>query len=443
MKATRLTAVLVAIFCSQVALGQYTSSYHEDQLIYGPKLEAGNRYYKPKGGENKKLTFVLPNFSTTMISPQLTYGDLYVAETKTLDLTIGTDSQKDFDLQLNARLSYGGLSYKHERFRFSFFHELSADARMYVPHHLFKLATEGNSQLGNSDVEINPRAMFQSTHKWAIGADYQLDNLLVGVQANVYTGNAYLNTHSSTMKIEFQENFFQFGFDKNINVESSGAINYSKIDSVDFMLGDNALTPTGSFSNLGFGISAQFSYEFSESLKFFGRLEDLGFIKWTNDTQILNEQSYEEFGGFDIRESYVNGETYSVQDTFYSKLEIDANNNHFSSALLNSFFVGANYAYNEYFSGGLILRTKNNGFEQVFFAEPFLTFSPLHNTYLTIANVFQTHALLNPKVAFRTEISNTFGLNLSLINPWQVGQYYDSNMIHASLGIYLKFIKED
>lgn len=442
MKITRLLSFIIALLCSQAAAGQYMSSFHENQLIYGNKLVTENRYYKPKSEQSKKLTYVLPNFSATMISPQLTYGDMYVEETKTLDLTIANDSQKDFDLQLNARLSYGGLSYRMDRFRFSFFHELLADTRMFVPHHLFKLATEGNAGLANSNVEINPRAMFQSTHKWSLGADYQLDNLLVGLQANVYTGNAYLNTHSSTMKIEFEENFFQYGFDKDVMVESSGAINYSKIDSVDFMLGDNALAPTGSLSNLGFGISAQFSYELSESVKFFGRLEDFGFIKWTNDTQILEEQSYEEFGGFDIRESYVNGEAYSVEDTLYSKMEIDSYNRSFSSALLTSFFVGMNYTYNHYFSGGVMIRSKNNGFQQVFFAEPYLTVSPLNNTYITVSNIFQKDALLNPKVALRTEISNTFGLNLALVNPWQVGKYYDSNMIHASLGMYLKFIKE-
>lgn len=434
-----LLLLCLATICYKSADGQFMSSYHEAGLIDGNGFIKESRFYQPNKKKEKRVTYVLPNFSTTMISPKLTYGDIYVEETKTLDLTKATESEKDYDLQLNAKISYGGLAYNLNRFRFSLFHELNIDTRLHVPHHLFKLATEGNSKLVN--VDINPQALFQSTHKWALGVDYQLDRMQVGVQANIYTGNAYLNTHSSTMKIDFEENFFEFGFDKDILVESSGAINYNKIDSIDFFLDENAFTPAGSFNNLGFGISAQFSFQPMESLRIFGRVEDLGFVKWKNQTQTLKEQSYEEFGGIDIRKSYVSGETYSVEDTLYSKLEIDSNNESFTSALLSSFLVGMQYDLNDYLSLGVLLRAKNNGVNQLFFAEPYVSVSPFEKTSITIGNFMQQGAPLNPKIAVRTELSETFGMNLTMVNPWRASKYYDTSMMHASLGMYVKFLR--
>lgn len=435
--------ILLGILCPHLCQGQYLSRYHEQQLIYGQKMASESNFYRPRSQQPKRLTVILPSLSATMISPELTYGDMYVEETKTLDLTIANESQKDFDLLLNGRISYGGLAYEMDKIRLSFFHEMTTDARLNVPHHIFKLVTEGNASLVNADVDINPQALFISTHKWALGADYQFEKLMVGVQANLYTGSAFLNTYSSTLNIDFEENFFEFGFDKDILVESSAAIEYNSIDSIEFKLADNAITPLGSTKNIGFGLSAQFSYEPTEAIKVFGRLEDIGFIKWTNDTQIFEERSQERFGGFDIRESYVSGETYNVEDTLYSKLEVDSRRESFTSPVLNSFLIGAQYKFNEYFSSGVIIRSKNNGVGQLFFYEPYITFSPIDNTYITVANFMQKDALINPKLTVHTEIANTFGFNMSLVNPWQAGKYYDSKMIYASLGMYLKFLRRE
>ncbi len=435
--------VLLGILCPLLLSGQYMSHYHEQQLMYGPSLVAESKFYRPRSEQPKRLTYILPSISVTMISPELTYGDLYIEETKTLDLTIATDRAQDFDLLLNGRVSYGGLAYQLNKLRLSFMHEMIADTRLNVPHHIFKLVTEGNASLVNADVDINPQALFVSTHKWSLGADYQFENLMVGLQANLYTGNAFLNTYSSTINIDFEENFFEFGFDKDILVESSGALHYNSLDSIDFKLAENAISPLGSTKNLGFGLSAQFSYQPTDYLRVFGRIEDIGFIKWKNDTQIFEEQSQERFGGFDIRESYVSGQAYSVEDTLFSKLEVEARNEAFTSSVMNSFLIGAQYDINDYFSSGLLLRSKNNGVGQIFFLEPYLTFSPKEHTYITLANFMQKDALINPKVTLHTELANTFGFNVSLVNPWQIGRYYDSKMIYASLGMYVKFLRRE
>lgn len=182
----------------------------------------------------------------------------------------------------------------------------------------------------------------------------------------------------------------------------------------------------------------------AESLKFFGRIEDIGFIKWTNKTQILDDQSYDAFGGFDVREAYLRGESYSVKDTLYALLEIDNQSNSFNSTMLYSSFFGVDYTLNDLISLGGIARSRNNGHKQMVFVEPFVTFSPLPKTHLTLANIFYKGGAFKPKLALQTEISqrsNTFGINLAIVNPQIFGKYYDTKMIHASLGMYLKFIK--
>lgn len=377
------------------------------------------------------------------MSPQLTYGDIYKAETKTLDLVEATESTQDFNLQMNARWSYGGLSYKHNDFNFSLFHECVIDGYVNIPNQMFELITEGNIKFRDASVDINPSAIFQSHHKWSIGVDYFLDKLMVGIQLNTYMGNAYLNTQSSKLSINFEEHFFEFGFDKDIDVKSSGAINYVGVDQVNLTLDDNALSPLGSLKNLGFGISAQFSYKPNESFRVFGRLDDLGAIRWNNQTEILTDRSYSEFGGLDIKQSYVTGETYSVVDTLYSKIDIEKQTSAFFSPVLHSLFVGFDYRLNDFVSVGALARNRNNGVSQQFFVEPKLTINPFENFNFTLANVSHRNTLLNPKLEVHAELGNSFGFNLVLVNPWKFGRYYDAKMLHASLRMYVKLFPED
>ncbi len=436
-----LATIIALTFC-QLSFSQFVSSFHENQLIYDYNIIKQSRFIVLKSERPKRLTWVLPTFSLTMNSPELTYGDIYVEENKTLDLTLATQSGDDFDLHMNARLSYGGLSYRIDNMRFSFFHDAIIDTRVNIPNHLFELVTEGNSRLVSSDIDINPQILFSSTHKWALGVDIQKENLLLGFQANLYTGDAFLNTNSSTLNIDFGENFFEFGFDKDILVQSSSAINYNTIDSTELILNENAISITGSLENLGFGFSFQASYTLNDKLRIFGRVDDVGFIRWSKQTQILEEQSQEAFSGFDIRETYVTGQTFSIEDTLYSKLEIANRSESFRTRLQNSFFVGANYSINEYLSAGMLVRFKNNGVEKLFFLEPYITFSPLDHTSITVANFIQKSSPVNPKLTIHTELGKTFGINLSLVNPWRVNRYYDTKLMHASLGMYLKFLKE-
>ncbi len=422
---------------------QFLSTYHEQQLAYSPEANRYSNFYQPKSKRPKKLTYVLPSASVTFLSPELTYGEMYEIDKKTLSLVAATESGKDYNLQLNARASYGGLSYRVKNFNFSFFHELIADAHLNVPNQMFELATEGNNKFKDTTVDINPYGYVQSTHKWSLGVDYQWERLMTGIQFNVYTGNAHLNTNESKLSIDFEENFFEFGFDKDIDVESSGVINYHSVDSVDVIITDHIISGIGSFNNLGFGVSAQFKFEPIESLKIFGRVEDLGYIRWNHQAEILTDQSRSEFGGVDIRKSYVNGETYSVQDTLYSKLSIDRQVTSFTSPLLYSLFLGVDYSVNNLLSVGGMVRTRNNGVKQLLFIEPQVTIRPIENLSVSVGNIITRSSALNPKFVLQTEINQTFGFNLALVNPWKFGKYYEANMLHASLGMYVKLIRDN
>ena len=438
-----LFIILVVFIGIESSYAQFLSTYHEQHLIYSQSTGLNSNFYNPRSKRPKRLTYVLPSFGVTLVSPQLTYGDMYDADTKTLSLVAASESGKDYSLQLNARVSYGGLSYKYQNFNFSFFHELLADGHLNVPNQMFELVTKGNAKFRDASVDINPYAFLQSTHKWSVGIDYQWEKLMAGVQFNVYTGNAYLNTNSSKLSIDFEQNFFEFGFDKDINVESSGVINYHAVDSIDVLLADNVFTGFGSFSNLGLGISAQFKYEPFESLKIYGRVDDLGYIRWNHEAEVLTDKSRSKFGGVDIRQSYVTGEPYSVEDTLYSKLNIDRQMTAFTSPLLYSLFLGIDYGLNDYVSIGGLVRARNNGAQYLFFIEPQVTLKPLDNLRLSISNIMTASNAFNPKFVLHTELGQTFGFNLAVVNPWKFGKYYDVQLLHASLGMYLKFMRGD
>ena len=105
-------------------------------------------------------------------------------------------------------------------------------------------------------------------------------------------------------------------------------------------------------------------------------------------------------------------------------------------------FVGVDVSLNEFVSLGTIIKSRNNGTQQLLFIEPFVTFTPIENTNISIANIIHQGSPVNHKLTIQTELGNTFGLTASVVNPWRFGKYYDTNMIHASLGMYLRFLRE-
>ena len=432
--------VWVLSLISSGLAAQFQSNFYEQQLMFGEMVESDYLYQLSRYSQPKALTILLPSTSVSLISPELKYGDMYNANRKSLDLVAANDSGKNFNLHVNARMSYGGLRYQLNKFNVSLMHEWTSDATLFLPHHLFEAATKGNTQLANSTLVINPSAVMLNAHKWSLGLDYSFERFMAGFQFHMIRGDSYFNTNSSSVNINMEDHFFELSLDKNINVKSSGTIEYHAIDSIEVLLNDNAFSVLGSSKNTGFGISAHLKYLVNDQLTVFGRIEDLGYVKWKNESHTLTDESQSEFSGFDIRESYVSGEAYSIEDTIHGLISIVDQKTPFKSSLNHSLMVGFQYGLNDFLSIGGIARVKNNGLHQMLFMETMATVQPFDQTFITVGNIFYKTAPINFKMMLRTEISQTIGINLNLINPWRFGKYYDTKIIHASFGLYLKLL---
>jgi hypothetical protein len=127
---------------------------------------------------------------------------------------------------------------------------------------------------------------------------------------------------------------------------------------------------SSTLSNTGFGLDLGATYQFSQKIKFFASLNDLGFINWNEQyTNRRTVPSFQyQFRGIDVVE-LINGEDLSVINDFDSvvnNLEIEETENEsFATSLTARLYAGASYQlsrrqtasaimYSEIYRGALI-----------------------------------------------------------------------------------------
>ena len=226
------------------------------------------------------------------------------------------------------------------------------NSRFTYPKDLIVLLWEGNgkSLLGQRANFDGIGYDFMHYREYAVGYNIELnDKWTVGGRLKYLKGITNIYTKTSNLGMTTDETTFDLTFDGEIELNTSGVneladTNYT-FDFNNYMFKRN---------NSGFGIDLGASYQFSEKLKLFVDVIDLGFIKWKYDVKNFTKDTINfSFTGVDIKDFLGTQDTTASQisqtlaDSINNIIKLDENGTSYKTPLYTQFYLGAEYALNK------------------------------------------------------------------------------------------------
>lgn len=380
-------------------------------------------------------TISLPSVTGTVISKGYTYGDIIEAETNTLRLDIAGEQNADFHLLGSVRGSYGGLTWHHEGYGIMIGHEWIADIGASVPESTLDILVDGNA--GQQSFTLDPSAYFHKSHRLSLGAYKAWGRGLLGFNVYYLGGVETLVTQSASVEVLSLDDFFDVEFFKDIEVQSSGVVNYNGIDDIDFTASNSLFSASPFTVNRGGGLSVFGRVALSDRVDLYAVVDDIGRITWTRQAVTYSDQTTAQYSGIDIKEVFL-GDSFSARDTLTNLLNIDKIVGEFSASLAPVIAVGAQIGFNEKISIDASWRSKivNGGLRSIVGLRGNYQLDNLGT--VSVNTALAGGSIANIGVGYSTTILDRLGLYFYTTNPWFLGSYVNNRYGHLSAGMYIR-----
>lgn len=275
-----------------------------------------------------------------------------------------------FDFHLN--LLYFGFKQGEKNF-WTF--DISERAYMHfgLPENLIKFVLMGNKEVRNADFTGLHTNLFYY-HQVSIGFKRQISRYFnVGTKLKLLTGVANMYSSSSSLVLNTAPTTNHLSLSSNYEIHTTAPVEVTLndegfIETVDFMdfgaistselIMDYALL-TG---NTGFALDLGFSKEWNSELTYFVSVEDLGYIRWKNNTHTLSligDKSND--AGFEYRGVEMNNVNFSEItlfpdiDSIINKFDFTYSQNAYSTMLPWKIYGGLQYKLtSKLFAGGVL-----------------------------------------------------------------------------------------
>lgn len=232
------------------------------------------------------------------------------------------------------------------------------------------------------------------------------EKLTLGVRLKYLIGHAYADMPSFDASIktfgndEFRGDSIQFT-SNGFNVRAGGMAGAVINDE------DNSDDVANAFNNGGFAVDLGATYQFTEKIQFFASLNDIGFIKWKNNTYNAYIPSTSvTFTGVDVVD-LINGDDSALEDELDSlvdELEIEETSGEaFSTPLTGKLYAGASYKLTKRQTASAIM------YSEIYRGTIIPAFTAMYNFQL---NTFFNFALSGTLMNGRPNLGTGFTLNL-------------------------------
>ncbi len=298
-----------------------------------------------------------------------------------------------------------------------------------VPRELLALPYYGNAsdQIANGLVDLNSfsaRAIAFTEVGISHGRSFLDEKLTLGARLKYLVGHGIIDLPNLDASIrtygdnEFRGDSIEFisnGFD----VRAGGIFGASVKDD------GSAEEIKSAFNNGGFALDLGATFQLTEKINLFASINDLGFIRWSNDTYIATvPQASAIFNGVDLIDA-INGDTDAL-DAQLKDLENDleiteTEDQPFTTPLTGKLYVGASYQLSKRQTGSAIM------YSQLYRGKIIPAFTALYNfQYNTFFDFALSGTLMNGRPNIGTGFTfKVIGLQLylatndviSILNP--------------------------
>lgn len=312
---------------------------YKDIFSYDSQLDAMITFMHPNADKQSFLNTLKPvndfnfNIGTNPLSTGWRNGQFYF----TLDLTEKIDQNFSYTKDFMEFALYGNKN--QERFNFS---ETGLDLNYY--------------------------------REFAIGVSYNYeDEFQIGARAKVLFGMLNLTTRLTDITMKASDDKWEVN--SSMMFDITGPFLYIPVDSMGYAIWDSAgLDPsveedyfaaltknTGTILGIGNpGLALDFGFSFSpiENLSFSASVNDLGFIRWKNDSYHLEQDGSIEWEGIEVKLDDDQNFGEMFLDSVKNQYNFTSVKEPYSNFLAGKVYLGAAYEINEMLKFGIVNKTR-------------------------------------------------------------------------------------
>ena len=327
-------------------------------------------------------------------------------------------------ITLEFQINWLTVGYKYKDWYFGLDINDKIDTRFSFNDDLARLALEGNGKsFLNATANLGDLGLTTTSYsEIAISASKHINKeLTVGLTAkmlfgkmNIWTENSIIDMHTSS-----QENY-PINFDADILIHTSQPLvevtemyyDY-EADSMVLETKDRDVDYTRSFlntKNLGFGFDLGAIYKINKEIELYASVTDLGYIKWTDNTQTFSVKGKYLWDGYDFQpaldkdNNITDASDESTQDEIIRVLDPSLNKKSYITFITPKAYLGGTYRFNEKIKTGLLLRsaffqntwhpsvTLSGNFRLAKSFETVVSYSMINNSYTNVGLGFSAKA---------------------------------------------------
>ncbi len=297
-----------------IFIGFISAKAQHKKILYGFDKIPQNLMLNPGSETTFKYHIGLPlgsAFSAHSNSSGITIADIFRDDSKSIfsgtdfniKLSKAIDKLENDDYAyLNTQIEILNGGYKlNSRDYLSGGFYLETDIFTTLPKNILKLATEGNKNLINKDIDLkNVSVQAETLGVFHVGLSRRInDRFTLGGRLKIYFGGTNFSSVRNIGTLRFANNNKHSVLLKNLDVQVKSSRVYNEDGNLEF----EAKKPfKGTFfgGNYGLGADLGFTYHINEQLEVTGSILDFGFINYAKDVRKSSSKGSHVFTGADI-----------------------------------------------------------------------------------------------------------------------------------------------
>lgn len=274
--------------------------------------------------------------------------------------------RKTTHLRFNTDIELINLGFKLENFFLTIALTEKMRYGISLPYDLFEFALNGNRPYMLKDKAHDFSGLginFSHYRELAVGGIVKAnDKINIGARIKILFGLGHFNTAINKLSIKTDPEDYSMKITTDMKIYSSLPVKFdyaaSSFDSVKININEESIEEFKAngamgyllnFRNIGLGFDLGASYKYSSKIDIYGSVTDLGFISWSNNSQIFSSKGTYDFEGihFDLWKDSTDRKNAirKMTDTIFNTFNFKPIETLYISSLQGNIYLGVKYKF--------------------------------------------------------------------------------------------------
>ena len=281
-----------------------------------------------------------------------------------MDEVLNRVGTKGLKIQTNFSIESFGLNIQNERFLFNLHHGVRVFSQTHLPLETLQMVWGGNEQFIDKTINIGIEENILAYHEIGFAFGFKIEKqLTIGARVKYLQGLATIQTRQSKATIYTNPEFYQLTSETDYLIQTGGFPG-EKLEDIDLFDLEN-FKKTIFDSNSGFAFDLGMTYRFNKKLTLEASINNIGFIKWKENSYDHISQGGYEFDGLDLQPLVESGEISAEEiiDSVTNIFQFENRETTFKTSTPANGYLSVRYELAQrFYLNSFLFMEKNNAF---------------------------------------------------------------------------------